>query len=153
MADFPSVAFFRHLADRMRARREAYQKLGPVDLTLIVRIRYPDDSTELFALAFDGLDCIVSQPGGVEDVHTPHPVIIEGAIEHWQEMVQNIRTHGAADLTHTLNYLTLPDWPLQLVAVDEDQGQLDVDRFYRYQANLQAFFDEAGESSARTAAA
>ena len=153
MADFPSVAFFRQLADRMRARREAYQKMGPVDLTLIVRILYPDASSELFALAFQGIECTVSQPASLAEVRTPHPLVIEGEIEHWREMIENVRTHGAADLTHTLNYLTLPDWPLRLVAVDDDQGQLDVDRFYRYQANLQAFFDEAGEPSARATAA
>ena len=30
-----------------------------------------------------------------------------------------------------------------LVPVDEGEGQLDVDRFYRYNQTLQEFFDEA----------
>ena len=47
-------------------------------------------------------------------------------------MVENISQNGHADLSHTLNYLTLPDWPLRLVPVDDGEGQLDVDRFYRY---------------------
>src|SRR5262249_7358031 len=70
----------------------------------------------------------------------------------WKEMIESIRTHGAADLTHTLNYLTLPDWPLRLVAVNEEEGQLDIDRFYRYQESLQAFFDEAAAVETRFAA-
>jgi hypothetical protein len=57
-------------------------------------------------------------------------------------MVENIRRHGHADLTHTLNYLTLPDWPLRLIPTADDD-QLDVDRFYRYNESLQQFFDEA----------
>ena len=151
-ADFPSVEFFRQLADRMHARRDAYARMGPVDLTLIVRVVYPDTTAELYALAFQGFACDVTAPKRVEDVATPHPVVIEGEIEPWREMIQNIREHGAADLNHTLNYLTLPDWPFRLVAVDDDEGQLDVDRFYRYQANLQAFFDEAGELGRANAA-
>jgi hypothetical protein len=59
-------------------------------------------------------------------------------------MIENIRAHGRADLTHTLNYLTLPDWPLRIVPLDHAAGQLDADRFYRYIESLQAFFDEAG---------
>jgi hypothetical protein len=59
-------------------------------------------------------------------------------------MLENIRRNGHADLTHTLNYLTLPDWPFRLVPVDEGEGQLDVDRFYRYNETLQEFFDETG---------
>lgn len=62
-------------------------------------------------------------------------------------------SRGVRHLTHTLNYLTLPDWPLRLAAIDDDEGQLDIDRFYRYQANLQAFFDEAGELTTRATAA
>jgi len=81
-----------------------------------------------------------------------HPVILEGDYAAWKEMIESIRTHGSADLTHTLNYLTLPDWPLRLVAVNEEEGQLDVDRFYRYQESLQAFFDEAAAVETRFAA-
>ena len=78
-----------------------------------------------------------------EAVHGQHPVILEGDYAAWKEMVENIHQNGHADLTHTLNYLTLPDWPLRLVPVDEGEGQLDVDRFYRYNQTLQEFFDEA----------
>ena len=46
-------------------------------------------------------------------------------------------------MQQTLDYLTLPDWPLRLAAVNDDDGQPDVDRFYRYGETLQQFFDEA----------
>ena len=69
--------------------------------------------------------------------------MLEGEYAAWKEMVENIRQHGHADRTHTLNYLTLPDWPLRLAPLDESQDQLDVDRFYRYNESLQEFFNEA----------
>ena len=150
---FPSVAWFRLLADAMASRPEKYSRLGPLDLTLIVRITYPDGHEAHYALEFAGTRCVaVTNPASVADVSGRHRVILEGAYEAWREMIESIRAHGGADLTHTLNYLTLPDWPLRLVAVDESEGQLDVDRFYRYQASLQAFFDEAADVETRFAA-
>src|SRR5262249_55627085 len=138
---FPSVAWFQRLADAMAAQPERYRKLGPLDLTLIVRVVYPDGSAQRHALEFDGTRCVaITHLAGPSGVRGRHPVILEGDYAAWKEMIESIRTHGAADLTHTLNYLTLPDWPLRLVAVNEEEGQLDVDRFYRYQESLQAFF-------------
>jgi hypothetical protein len=151
--NFPSIAWFQRLADAMAAQPEKYRKLGPLDLTLIVRVVYPDGTDERYALEFDGACCVaITRLTGASAVRGRHPVILEGDYAAWKEMIESIRTHGGADLTHTLNYLTLPDWPLRLVAVDENQGQLDIDRFYRHQESLQAFFDEAAAVETRFAA-
>ena len=141
---FPSVGWFRRLADRMAAQPEKYGRLGLVDLTLVPRITFPDGHHETYGLAFEGLRCRAVEriPDGAP-VEARHPVILEGEYTAWREMIENIRRHGHADLTHTLNYLTLPDWPLRLVAADDGEGQLDVDRFYRFNETLQEFFDEA----------
>lgn len=145
MARFPSVAWFQALADRMDAQPEKYRRLGNVDLTLVPHVLYPDGREVVLRLVFEGPHCrTVDAPPTLVAVRGPHPVVIEGEYATWREMVENIRTHGHADLQHTLNFLTLPDWPLRLHALDPDAGQLDVDRFYRYAATLQAFFDEAG---------
>jgi hypothetical protein len=150
---FPSVAWFQGLADAMAAQPEKYRKLGPLDLTLVVQITHRTGDDECYALEFDGTRCVVvTRLGSAAEVRGRHPVILEGDYEAWKEMVESIRAHGGADLTHTLNYLTLPDWPLRLIAVDEAEGQLDVDRFYRYQESLQAFFDEAAAVETRFAA-
>jgi hypothetical protein len=151
-ATFPSVAWFERLADRMQRYPEKYRKLGPVDMTLVLRLTYPEGRSELYAVEFAGHGVrAVSQPADLSQVTGPHPVVLAGAYDAFREMVANIREHGHADLTHTLNYLTLPDWPFALVAVDEDEGQLDVDRFYRYNQSLQEFFDEAGGVDTRFA--
>jgi hypothetical protein len=150
---FPSVAWLQRLADAMAAQPEKYLELGPLDLTLVACIVQPDGRKELYALEFDGLQCVsVTNPSCIAEVRGWHPVILEGEYATWQEMIENIRTHGHADLTHTLNYLTLPGWPLRLLVVDEAESQLDVDRFYRYQETLQAFFDEAAAIETRFAA-
>ncbi len=143
-AIFPSAGWFRRLTHRMAAQPEKYRKLGAMDLTLVPRVTFPDGHSEVYSLAFEGHSCrAVEQLPGPEAVHGQHPVILEGDYAAWKEMVENIHQNGHADLTHTLNYLTLPDWPLRLVPVDEGEGQLDVDRFYRYNQTLQEFFDEA----------
>ena len=150
---FPSLAWFRCLADAMAAQPEKYRKLGPLDLTLIVRVVFADGTDIRHALEFDGTRCVaITQLSDATAVRGRHPVILEGDYAAWKEMIESIRAHGGADLTHTLNYLTLPDWPLRLIAVNEEEGQLDVDRFYRYQESLQAFFDEAANVETRFAA-
>jgi hypothetical protein len=144
MARFPSVEWFRALAARMDAQPEKYRRLGGVDLTLVPRIVFPDGRAETYALRFEGARCTaVDAPPDPGAARGPHPVLLEGEWAAWREMVENVRAHGGADLQHTLNYLTLPDWPFRLAALDAEAGQLDVDRFYRYAATLQAFFDEA----------
>lgn len=140
---FPSVAWFQRVADRMAAQPEKYRKLGSMDLTLIPRIVFSDGHAERYRLCFEGHGCRpVERLDDTAPAEGHHPVVLEGEYGAWREMLENIRQHGHADLSHTLNYLTLPDWPLRLIPLDEDGGQLDVDRFYRYNQTLQEFFDE-----------
>lgn len=144
MTPFPSAEWFRRLAEHMASQPEKYRRLGGLDLTLVPRILFPDGHAAQYALVFAGQCCReVTVPATLEAVRGPHPVLVEGEYAAWKEMVENILRHGRADLTHTLNYLTLPDWPLRLAALDAEAGQLDVDRFYRYADSLQEFFNEA----------
>ena len=54
-------------------------------------------------------------------------------------MIENIRQNGEADLSHTLNVLTMPGIPLQLEAPD----QLKADLFFRFNQTFQEFFNGA----------
>ena len=56
-------------------------------------------------------------------------------------MIENIRANHGPDLEHTLNYLTFPGDPMQVSGPD----QLQVDAFYRYNQNVQSFFNGASE--------
>lgn len=150
---FPSVEWFRRLAAAMEASPERYRKLGPMDLTLVPRIVMPDGGVREFAIVFQGFQCLsVEEVAGPAARSGPHPVALEGEYGAWREMVENIARHGGADLHHTLNFLTLPDWPLRIVPLDEAGGQLDADRFYRYMESLQEFFNEAAQVETRMAA-
>jgi len=152
-ATFPSVEWFRRLAAAMEAAPERYRKLGPVDLTLVPRIVMPDGVTRTFVLRFDGFGCTsVDEVGAADAFCGRHPVALEGEYAHWREMVESIAANGGADLNHTLNFLTLPDWPLRIVPLDDEAGQLDADRFYRYIESLQEFFNEAARVETRMAA-
>jgi hypothetical protein len=150
---FPSVDWFERLAAAMDAAPERYRRIGPMDLTLVPRIVMPDGRARTFVLLFQGFRCVsVAEVPDPSRARGPHPVMLEGDYDAWRGMVENIRTHGAADLQHTLNFLTLPDWPLRIVPLDETGGQLDADRFYRYIESLQEFFNEAARVETRTAA-
>jgi hypothetical protein len=152
MSTFPSLEWFQRLADRMEAQPEKYRRLGVVDLTLVVKIEFPAGRTERYCLTFETYRCsAVRRLADDEVVVGRHPVQIEGEYGAWKEMIDNIQRSGAADLTHTLNYLTLPDWPLRLVSLSDDD-QLDVDRFYRYNESLQEFFNGAAAVETRFAA-
>ena len=152
MADFPSTGWFQRLADAMDRKPEKYRRLGVIDLTLVLKIDFPEGRSERYGLCFEGYRCTrVTRLADDAPIAGKHPVVLEGELAAWQDMVENIEQHGAADLTHTLNYLTLPDWPLRLVAAS-DEDQLDVDRFYRYNESLQEFFNEAAHVTARSAA-
>jgi hypothetical protein len=150
---FPSAEWFGRLAAAMEAAPERYRRLGPMDLTLVPRIVMPDGETRTFVLIFQGFRCVsVGEAGSATADCGPHPVALEGEYAAWREMIENIAAHAGADLDHTLNFLTLPDWPLRIVPLDEAGGQLDADRFYRYIESLQEFFNEAARVETRMAA-
>ena len=142
MVAFPSVGWFEALRQAMLAHDDTYQKLGSVDLTLVPTITFPDGRVERYALVFAAHHGVaVKQIASAAELVGPG-VVIEGDYAVWREMVENIRAYGGADLQHTLNYLTLPDWPLRVIG-NVDQDQRHVHRFYRYQESLQEFFNEA----------
>jgi hypothetical protein len=117
----------------------ACRALGAIDCTMLVRVDLGQGKAALHEVAFQGF--------GVKSVRKlqrieqapPRHFVIEGPLAAWREMIENVRRHGAADLEHTLNYLTLPDVPMRVSGPD----QLETDAFYRYNQTLQRFFDGA----------
>lgn len=59
----------------------------------------------------------------------------------WQEMLETIKAHGGADLSHTLNTLDLRT--KGGIAVNATGDQFRADLFFRYNQSLQHFFDRS----------
>jgi hypothetical protein len=134
---FPSDTWFRRLAARMDMEQAAYRELGPIDCAMVVKVDLDDGGTKLYEIVFEGYGVrSIRELARLADA-TPSHFVIEAPFTAWRDMIDNIRLHGAPDLTHTLNYLTLPDVPMRLDGPD----QLEIDAFYRYNETLQRFFN------------
>lgn len=147
MIAFPSPEFFEALRERINADQDRFRRLGTVDMTLVVKIDRPDRS-ECYEVVFSGYRCVRTRRLAKASDAARGAIVVEGPYAAWREMIDNIVAHGQADLDHTLNTLTLMDTPMH---VDSD-NQLDTDLFYRYQQNLQDFFDGAAAVAAPSGA-
>jgi len=132
--EFPSVGFFQELADRMRKNEAEFEKLGYCDTQMGVAVT--GDPKRIFALDFEVYECT-----GVREVDETEAAgldfVLEAPPSLWDEMFANIRAHGAADAQHSINTLShLGD--RMVVRYEDPEGH---DKFYRFMASIQAFFD------------
>jgi len=141
MIRFPSVEFFAALRDQANANPDRFRRLGTVDMTLVVKIDYDPSRCDRYEIVFSGYRCVGVCHLASADPVPGDAVVLSGPYPAWREMIGNIVSNGQADLEHTLNTLTLFDEPLRAEAAN----QLDTDLFYRYQQNLQEFFDGAAK--------
>ncbi len=138
MPDFPSARFFDELAAAAARHRDEFEDLGFCDLRLALRVNSPDAISH-FGLKLAGFD--VESDGEVDPESWGADCTLEGPIFVWQEMIDNIAENGRADSQHTLNSLTLADFPMRVTCVDI----MGHDRFFRYNETLQRVFDLASE--------
>ncbi|MCZ7531526.1 MAG: hypothetical protein M5U31_15040 [Acidimicrobiia bacterium] len=129
--DFPSVQWFRALADAVAADSQRYRHLGTTDCTVALQV-----GNAGFRLTFEAFGC-----SDVADWDGREPVdcVVSADADDWRELIEHIQAHGRADIDHTLNSLVLAGDRFRLTG-DE---QLGIDNFYRYNATLQAFIEEA----------
>jgi hypothetical protein len=128
---FPSLEFFQALQRRTREDAAVFEKLGYCDTSLGVKI---DD--ELYAIHFEVYECVQVERGG-DPAKLDFVLAAPRAV--WCEMVESIVKNRGADAAHTLNTLShLGD--VVRVEYTDAEGH---DRFYRFMASLQEFFDQA----------
>jgi hypothetical protein len=128
---FPSLEFFKALQQRTKDQAAAFEKLGYCDTKFGVRV-----GSELFSVAFEIYECVdVGEGGEAEDLD----FVISAPLDLWREMLASIQANGGADAAHTLNTLTHVGDVMKVEYVDPEGH----DRFYRFMASIQAFFDEA----------
>ena len=142
---FPSVDWFEQLADAMRKKSQRFQELGSTDCTMVVKVDLGAPGARLYEIEFEGFAITeIRELSRLEEANASH-FVVEGDLEAWRDMIDNIRRNDGPDLEHTLNYLTLPDVPLRVSGPD----QLEVDAFYRYSETIQRFFNGAAEIETR----
>lgn len=143
---FPTLEFFEALQGLMNSQPAKYDQLGWCDIRLLCAIVADDPlaEDEYYGLVFDTFECTSAER---IDAQTPEEAmidfdadcILEAYYSTWRDMVESIRANGGADLTHTLNYLTLPDVPMRAWGPDQERA----DKFFRYNQTLQEFFNDA----------
>jgi len=136
------VAFFSALAKEMNGHPERFEPLGDIDLDLALIIRLPVDAFRV-RLLFQGIRCENVTQVGEGDEETAD-CWLEGDLDAWQAMVDNIRAEGQATGEHTLNSLTLVGERIAIKGADP----MGIDRFFRFNQTLQTFFDGAAELAA-----
>jgi hypothetical protein len=128
---FPSLEFFEALKKRCSEDAAVFEKLGYCDTSFGVKV---DD--QLYALHFEVYECVKVEQGG-----NPAKLdfVLAAPRKVWCEMIESIVKNQGADAGHTLNTLSHVGDVIR-VEYQDAEGH---DRFYRFMASIQAFFDEA----------
>ena len=140
-----TIELFDALARRMNARPEHFEALGDIDLDLVCVMRF-DIGAFSVRLSFEGIGCAgvgLCEPG---DERTAD-CWLEGPLEAWVAMFDDVRAHGGATGMYTLNSLTLLGDRIALHGGDP----MGVDRFHRFNQSVQEFFDGAATLDAAPA--
>lgn len=127
---FPSLEFFEALKKRTSEDAHTFEKLGFCDTSFGVRV-----GDDLFSIRFEVYECVEVAEGG-----DPNELdfVLTAPLEVWSEMVENIATNRGADAGHTLNTLSHLGDVIRVEYVDPEGH----DRFYRFMATIQEFFDQ-----------
>lgn len=129
------LEFFDQLAGLMNEDTSRYELLGDLDLDLALVMRRSDDAFRV-QLGFRGIECetVAAIDEGAESAAE---CWLEGDVEHWQAMFDNIARNGKAVGGWTLNTLTIIGDKILLKATDP----MGWDKFHRFNQTLQDFVD------------
>ncbi len=128
---FPSLEFFQALQQRTKDEKARFEKLGYCDTTFGVRV-----GSQLFTIGFEVYECVHVHEGGDPE---RLDFVLVGPAAIWNEMVAAIVRCKGADAAHTLNTLSHVGDVLRVESSDAEGH----DKFYRFMASLQEFFDQA----------
>ena len=144
MPVFPSVEWFQQVAT-IAAADEGYKHFGRLDA--IVGIVVGDSR---FSITFDVFDIKDIHEATLDELRDAD-FVLEMPFDRWVDLINNIREHGKADLDHTLNSLDLmlEDGLARNLTADGYR----LDKFFRYNASLQRFFDDSAQVSSDIAPA
>jgi hypothetical protein len=135
--NFHSKHFFEGLADEMNAHPEKFKVLGEADMVGSLVMRSPDGDFAV-RICFRDLGC-----EGIAEVDATEAAVadfyLDGPMEAWRAMFDDIAEHGAASGRQTINSLALLGDDIRLRG-DDPMG---VDKFSRFNQTLQEYLDGA----------
>lgn len=135
MARFPSVEWFELLASKANSKSEELAEFGFAYIRLACRIDGLADGDKCYGIRIEGYD--VASDGEIEPGSWGADCVLEGPADAWSSMISSIQANGSADLSYTLNALTLAEDPMRVTG-DDPMGR---DLFYRFNQTLQELFD------------
>ena len=141
MPTFPSTDWFNALRELVNGD-EGFRRLGTVDARVGIKV-----GDNLYELTFEAFECVGAREIPESELRDLD-FWLEQSPDEWRDMLENIKQHGSADLTHTLNTidLTMPDG----FARSYDGYRRDA--FYRFNQSLQHFFDSSAKIETKFAA-
>jgi len=120
--------FFEALASQMNAEPDRYRRLGEAYMTVGIVI-----GEFRVRLDFDGLRCDVADGDDVDLCDFR----LEGPVEAWQQMFDDVAAHGRAVGLQTVNSLVL----LGDTIVLRGRDPMGLDKFSRFNQTLQELLD------------
>ena len=141
MPSFPSVEWFNALKEIVNKDPD-FRALGTVDSVLGVKV-----GNKIIEITFDAFECTNVRDAGENDLRDMD-FWLEQPYDNWKDMIENIKKHGAADLSHTMNTidLSLPEG----FARSHDGYRRDA--FYRFNQSIQDFFNMSAKIDTQFAA-
>jgi hypothetical protein len=134
MPTFPSVEWFNAIKD-ITNNDPAFRQLGTVDSVIGVKA-----GDKIFQLTFEAFECTDVREASEHDLRDMD-FWLEQPYDKWQEMLENIKQNGAADLSHTLNTIDL-SMPEGLARSHDGYRR---DAFYRFNQSIQDFFNASAK--------
>lgn len=134
MPVFPSVEWFDAIKNIVN-QDPAYRQLGTVDTVIGVKV-----GSKIYELTFEAFECTNVKEVSENDLRDMD-FWLEQPYDSWKDMIENIKKHGAADLSHTMNTidLSMPEG----FARSHDGYRRDA--FYRFNQSIQDFFNAAAK--------
>jgi broad specificity phosphatase PhoE len=130
MPDFPSVEWFKAVADLLNAS-DSFKRLGTCDCQMGVKV---DD--RYFEIDFEAFEITTVQEIDAAKADQLDFTLVQD-YDAWKAMIEDIKANGRAEHEFTLNSLDLKSE--REFAVGQDYNRRDA--FYRFNQTLQDYFD------------
>lgn len=134
MPTFPSVEWFNAIKDIVNSDPN-FRQLGTVDAVVGVKVE-----NKIYQLTFEAFECTDVREASESDLRDMD-FWLEQPYDLWKDMLDNIKKHGAADLSHTLNTIDL-NIPEGFARSNDGYRR---DAFYRFNQSIQDFFNASAK--------